>query len=307
MIIKHLEYLSALAREKHFSRAAAACNVSQPTLSAGIKQLEEAVGALVVERGHQYRGLTPEGERVLAWAHRILEDYDSLHQELSAMRGGMLGTIRIGVIPTALPIISLITTPFAKRYPEVTIRILSRTSAEIQRGLDDFELDVGLTYLDSEPLTRVRRLPLYRERYLLFTPRSRELEKRTTITWREAAAFPLCLLTPDMQNRRILDAHFREVGEAPRLRVETNSTIALYSHLRSGQWSSILPHTIMYLIAEMPGIVAIPLAEPDASHSIGLIAAEREPLTPLASAILDSASRLDVSAFANFASTVDQV
>lgn len=305
MIIKHLEYLSALAREKHFSRAAAACNVTQPTLSAGIKQLEEAVGALVVERGHQYRGLTPEGERVLAWAHRILEDHESLHQELSAMRGGMLGTIRIGVIPTALPIISLITTPFAKRYPEVTIRILSRTSAEIQRGLDDFELDIGVTYLDSEPLSRVRRLPLYRERYLLFTPRSSEMDARTTVTWREAAAFPLCLLTPDMQNRRILDAHFREVGESPRLHVETNSTIALYSHLRSGEWSSVLPHTITYLIGEMPGIIAIPLVEPDASHSIGLIAAEREPLTPLASAMLDTASQLDVSVFAEFTSSPD--
>jgi DNA-binding transcriptional LysR family regulator len=307
VIIKHLEYLSALAREKHFSRAAAACNVTQPTLSAGIKQLEEAVGALVVERGHQYRGLTPEGERVLAWAHRILEDYDSLHQELSAMRGGMIGTIRIGVIPTALPIISLITTPFAKLYPEVTIRILSRTSAEIQRGLDEFELDVGLTYLDNEPLTRVRRLPLYRERYLLFTPRSTEMEMRSAVTWREAAAFPLCLLTQDMQNRRILDAHFREAGDLPRLHIETNSTIALYSHLRSGQWSSILPHTIMYLFTEMPGIVAIPLAEPDASHSVGLIAAEREPLTPLASAILDTASRLELSAFSDFSTSASQV
>ena len=131
------------------------------------------------------------------------------------------------------------------------------------------------------------------------------MDARTTVTWREAAAFPLCLLTPDMQNRRILDAHFREVGESPRLHVETNSTIALYSHLRSGEWSSVLPHTITYLIGEMPGIVAIPLVEPDASHSIGLIAAEREPLTPLASAMLDTASQLDVSVFAEFTSSPD--
>jgi DNA-binding transcriptional LysR family regulator len=78
MVIRHLRYLTALAQERHFARAAAICNVTQPTLSAGIKQLEESLGVLIVERGHRFVGLTAEGERVLAWAQRLLVDYESL-------------------------------------------------------------------------------------------------------------------------------------------------------------------------------------------------------------------------------------
>jgi DNA-binding transcriptional LysR family regulator len=262
-------------------------------LSAGIKQLEETFGVLIVERGHRFRGLTPEGERVLEWALRVLSDYDSLSQELSGMRKGLTGKLRIGAIPTTLPITSMLTTPFARLHPGVTITILSRTSIEIQRGMEDFELDVGLTYLDNEPLSRVRTVPLYQEHYLLFTPRNGPLGQRTEITWREAAALPLCLLTPDMQNRRILDGHFRDAGVHPDPIVETNSTITLYSHLRTGEWSTILPQTIVHLIGKMEEVAAIPLTEPAAHHTIGLIAPERDPLPPVARALLDVVQSLD--------------
>jgi DNA-binding transcriptional LysR family regulator len=287
VLLKQLQYLAALAREKHFARAAAACDVTQPTLSAGIKQLEETFGVLIVERGQRFHALTPEGERVLDWALRVLSDYESLSQELSGSRRGLTGKLRIGAIPTTLPVTSLLTTPFAKLHPGVTITIWSRTSIEIQRGLEDFELDIGLTYLDNEPLSRVRTVPLYQERYLLFTPRGGAFDSRSEITWREAAALPLCLLTPDMQNRRILDGHFRDAGVHPDPIVETNSTITLYSHLRSGEWSTILPQTIFHLIGDIVEVRALPLVEPDARHTIGLIAPERDPLPPVARAMLE--------------------
>ena len=145
MITRHLQYLTALARERHFARAAAACNVSQPTLLAGIKQLEESLGVLLVERGQRYVGLTPEGERALAMAQRVLADYDSLKQELSEMREGLVGRLRIGAIPVTLPIVSLLTTPFIERHARTSIVVSSQTSIDIQRGLDDFSLDIGLT------------------------------------------------------------------------------------------------------------------------------------------------------------------
>ena len=287
MLLRQLQYLTALAREKHFARAAAACDVTQPTLSAGIKQLEETFGVLIVERGQRFRSLTAEGELVLEWATRVLSDYDSLAQELSGMRTGLTGKLRIGAIPTTLPITGLITSPFSALHPGVTITLLSLASIEIQRALEDFELDVGLTYLDNEPLSRVRTVPLYQEHYLFFTPRNSPFADRSTVTWREAATLPLCLLTPDMQNRRILDGHFREAGVHPDAIVETNSTITLYSHLRSGNWSTIMPQTIFYLIGEIEEVRAIPLVEPEARHTVGIIAPERDPLPPVARALLE--------------------
>jgi DNA-binding transcriptional LysR family regulator len=171
MVLRHLQYLTALARERHFAQAAAVCYVTQPTLSAGIKQLEESLDVLIVERGQRFLGLTAQGERVLAWAQRVLVDYGSLQQELSEMREGLVGQLRIGAIPVALPMVPLLTAPFATRHERTDIIVLSQTSISIQRGLDEFSLDVGVTYLDNEPLARVRCLPLYQERYVLLTQR----------------------------------------------------------------------------------------------------------------------------------------
>lgn len=294
MIIRHLQYLTALARERHFARAAAVCNVTQSTLSAGIKQLEESLGVLIVERGRRFVGLTEEGEQVLAWAQRVLLDYSGLQQELSEMREGLVGQLRIGAIPVTLPVVPLLTTPFAKRHDRTTIVVRSQTSIEIQRHLDEFELDVGVTYLDNEPLARVRTLPLYEERYVLLTREDGVLRDRTVTTWAEAASLPLCLLTPDMQNRRILDMHFGEAGADIHASVETNSLVTLWSHLRLGHWSTVVPHTFPLLTGDMDGLLAIPLTEPDASHLIGLLASDRDPLPPVARALLDMARKLDV-------------
>jgi DNA-binding transcriptional LysR family regulator len=299
MIIRHLQYLTALAKERHFARAAAACNVTQPTLSAGIKQLEESLGVLLVERGQRYVGLTAEGERALAWAQRVLGDFNGLKQELSEMREGLSGLLRIGAIPVTLPIIALLTTPFAQRHQHTKIVVTSQTSIDIQRGLDDFSLDVGLTYLDNEPLARVRALPLYQERYVLLTGNHSALGGRKVVNWAEAAALPLCLLTPDMQNRRILDMHFHQAGAEVHAVVETNSLITLWSHLRLGNLSTVAPESFLLLLGNLKGLVAVPLTDPDATHLIGLVASARDPLPPVAHALLDAARTLELQAVIN--------
>lgn len=296
MITRHLQYLTALARERHFARAAAACNVSQPTLSAGIKQLEESLGVLLVERGQRYVGLTPEGERALAMAQRVLADYKGLMQELSEMREGLVGQLRIGAIPVTLPIVSLLTTPFIERHGRTTIIVRSQTSIDIQRGLDDFSLDVGLTYLDNEPLSRVQTLPLYLERYVLLAHRDSALGGSDRVSWAQAASQPMCLLTPDMQNRRILDMHFHEAAAEVHTVVETNSLITLWSHVRFGALSTVVPESFLLLLGELDGLVAIPLTEPNAAHLIGIVASDREPLASVAKALLHLARTLDLQA-----------
>jgi len=295
MILRHLEFLTALARERYFARAAASCKVTQSTLSAGIKQMEESLGVLLVERGQRFRGLTPEGDKVLEWAQHVITDYEGLQQNLSEMRQGLVGQLRIAAIPVTLPIISLLTTPFAKCHPRTNMVIRSLTSIEIQRGLDDFSFDIGVTYLDNEPLARVRRFQLYTQRYVLLIRNSNISPNRQSITWSEAATQPLCLLTSDMQNRRILDMHFREAGAEVQAVIETNSLITLWSHLHFGHWSTVVPHSFLPLLGEMTGLIALPLVEPDASHAVGLVASDRDPLPPVARAFLDVAKQFDLN------------
>jgi DNA-binding transcriptional LysR family regulator len=295
MLLKYLQYLTALARERHFARAAASCGVTQPTLSAGIKQLEEQLGLLVVQRGQRFEGLTAAGERVLAWAQRITADAESLEQEASRLRQVLQGRLRIGVVPTALPAIPILASPLAHKYPGVSLTVIADPSVDIQAGLDEFRFEAGITYLDNEPLSRVRGIPLYRERYLLITPAGGPLANRRRVSWQEAALLPLCLLTPDMQNRRIVNGHFADAGATVAPALETNSVFTLCALVRSGYWSSVLPHGFLPLLSGVEGVVILRLDGPTAAHTVGVVVADRDPLQPTATALLDVLQGLDWS------------
>lgn len=292
MLLHNLRYLEALAREQHFARAAKACDVTQPTLSAGIKQLEEELGLLIVQRGQRFHGLTPEGMRVVEWTRRILADVESLEQEASELRAGLVGRLRIGAIPVALPMVSQLTAPFAARHPQVSITITSLTSMEIQRGLDDFTLDAGVTYLDNEPLSHVRTLPLYRERFHLFAPADAPFASKEVATWKEAATLPLCLLTPDMQNRRIVNGLLAQHGVSPQAMIETNSVLTLWAHIRTGKWATILPHPFLDLLGVPEGAKVLPLE--GEGFTIGVVVPDREPMTPSARELLAVAGSIQI-------------
>jgi DNA-binding transcriptional LysR family regulator len=295
MDIRQLQYLAALAREKHFTRAAATCNVTQPTLSGRIRQLELELEVPIVERGQRYRGLTPEGERVLKWAQVILKNWQGMQEELGHLKDhetGLKGRVVLGGIPSALPMIPLLTKKIRTVHPGIDFTVLSHSSEEIIRGLADFSIDVGITYLDNEPIEGLRASPLYIERYCLFVPETHALAKRETVTWREAAREPLCLLTPNMQNRRIIDRAFETADCHPTPRLETNSVINLCSNVRLMGLASIMPQYILEVLGNVSGISAIPLAEPKVEHSVGLVVADRDPLSPLIEALRDAAKLL---------------
>ncbi len=291
-MIDKLDFLLALAREQHFGRAAEACGVTQPTLSAGVKHLEEQLGVLLVNRASRFQGFTPEGERVLGWARRIVGDSRALRQDIEALRRGLTGRLRIAAIPTTLAMVAAVTTPYRARHPNVQFTILSRTSVEILALLENLEIDAGITYLDNEPLGRVTTIPLYRERYRLLTAADAPLGDRASVTWAEVARVPLCLLTPDMQNRRIIDGLLRAAGGLNEPTLESNSMIVLFAHVRTGRWASVMPAKLAETLGLTDTIRAIPIVEPEAMHTIGLVLPEREPMTPLNAALAAEARRV---------------
>jgi DNA-binding transcriptional LysR family regulator len=118
------------------------------------------------------------------------------------------------------------------------------------------------------------------------------LGRREKVTWKEVADIPLCLLTPDMQNRRIIDGLLRKAGADPQPTLVSNSMIVLYSHVRTGQWASIMPMKIAETLGLTDTIRAIPIVEPEAVHSVGLLVPQREPLTPLTAALVAEARRV---------------
>ncbi|GJD50637.1 Hydrogen peroxide-inducible genes activator [Methylobacterium crusticola] len=288
-MIERLEFILALAREQHFGRAALACGVSQQTLSAGVKQLEERLGVLLVQRGSRFQGFTPEGERVLDWARRIVGDTRAMRQEVAALRRGLSGMLRMAAVPTATPMVAALTTPFRARHPAVRFTVQSSTSHEIGRQIANLELDAGLTYLENEPLGRVTTLPLYREQYRLLTAADGIYGGRERVTWAEVGRIPLCLLTPNMQNRRIIDRQLRAAGAEPAPLLESNSMIVLVTHVRTAKWASIMPAALAETFRLTEKVRAVPITDPDVSHTIGLVVPERDPMTPLVAAFLAEA------------------
>jgi DNA-binding transcriptional LysR family regulator len=294
MLLRQLEYLSALWSEGHFGRAARACHVSQPALSAGIRKLETELGVQIVQRGRRFQGFTPEGEQVLRWAQRILAEREELDLMLSSMRGGLSGVLRIGAIPTALSAASLLTTPLHEQHPLVSFSLESMSSREIVTRLNDFDIDGGMTYVDGEPLGAVRVIPLYRERYLLLTPTDSEFAGRDSVTWREAGTAQLCLLTSAMQNRRILDGYFADAGVEVKPVVETDTISAVYAHVASMRLSSVIPHAWLHGFGVPQSARVLPLPLPKRSFHVGLVLAGRGPESMLARALAETARQVDV-------------
>ena len=291
-MLDKLEYLLALARERNFGRAAETCGVTQPTFSAGIKQLEDTLGVMLVQRTSRFLGFTAEGERVLDWARTIVADTRAMRAEVQTLKKGLVGHLRIAAIPTALPMVSALTTPYRAKHPNVKFTILSRTSIDILQMVENLEVDAGLTYIDNEPLGRLRAVPLYNEQYRLLTSADSPLGDRDRVTWAEVGKIPLCLLTPDMQNRRIIDSLLHAAGTRPEPTLESNSMIVLFSHVRTGSWASVMPERLAATLGLTEKLRAIPIVEPEVVHQIGLVVPPREPMTPLVSALLAETSQL---------------
>ncbi len=291
-MIDKLEFMLALAREQNFGKAAETCGVTQPTFSAGIKQLEDTLGVMLVQRSSRFLGFTAEGERVLDWARRIVGDTRAMRQEVDALKRGLVGHLKIAAIPTALAMVSALTTPYRAKHPNVKFTILSRTSIEVLSMLENLEVDAGLTYIDNEPLGKVRLVPLYDEQYRLLTSEDSVLGDRAQVTWAEVAKIPLCLLTPDMQNRRIINRLLRAAGAEPEPTLESNSMIVLFSHVRTGRWASVMPEKLADTLGLTERLRSIPIVEPEAVHRIGLIVPNRDPMTPLAAALVAEAKIL---------------
>ena len=166
-----------------------------------------------------------------------------------------------------------LTTPFREKHPGVTFSILSRTSIEVLSLLGNFDIDAGITYLDNEPLGRVTSVPLYSERYQLITAAGNLYSDRDTVTWAEVSA--TAALPADARHAE--PPHHRPASGRGRREVrptlESNSMIVLFSHIRTGKWSSIMPLNLAETFGFAEPIRAIPIVEPDASHLVGLVAA----------------------------------
>lgn len=286
-----VEYFLALHRERHFGRAAASCNVSQPTLSAGIATLEGQLGKRLIVRDRKYAGLTPEGEAILPWARQLVAAADALEQVAGTAHGPLKGELRLGAIPASMPATGFLVEAIRARFPDLNVQVRALTSRQIERELAAFELDAGVTYLDFEPPAHALAVPLYSERSQLVSAKD-GIAVPERPDWHDLARLPLCLLHQGMQNRRILDAHLAALGLALRPIVTADSYIALLAIVRQGHLCSIMPDNHALLLQGLDWARITPLPETGEANRIGVIVSDRTPMSPLAQSVLAVAREL---------------
>jgi DNA-binding transcriptional LysR family regulator len=290
-----VEYFLALHRERHFGRAAATCNVSQPTLSAGIAMLETQLGRRLIARDRKYAGLTAEGEAILPWAQQLVAAAEALEQAAGDAQGPLKGELRLGAIPASMPATGVLVEAIRARAPELNVRLRALTSRQIERELEAFELDAGVTYLDFEPPARALSVPLYNERSMLVSAEG-GIPVPASPGWDDLASLPLCLLHQGMQNRRILDARIAALGLALQPVVTADSYIALLAIVRQGRLCTIMPDNHAALLDGLSWARVTPLPDRGELNRIGIIVSNRTPMSPLAQTVLTVARQLELPA-----------
>ena len=293
MLFRQLEYFVALAREKHFARAAAACYVSQPALSEAIRKLEHELKVPLVRRGQSFEGLTPEGERLVLWARRILADHDALIHEVTALQTGLTGELRLGVVPGASSTVALLTDPFCAEHPLVRVQLESSLrSADIVARIRRFELDAGIIYPDGVDTEGLSVTTLYEERHVLVAGAELLAGQPDPLTWPDTLELPLCLLNTGMRGRQLLDDALADHGLTPMPRLEADSVVSLLAHVSTGRWASVVPQTWLRTLHPSADVRIVPLADPEVSATVALVTGAAEPGSVLGRALVAAAHTL---------------
>lgn len=298
MLFRQLDYFVALARERHFDRAAEQCCVSPLALTAALTKLEHELDVTLFERKNNFEHLTPAGERLLRWAKRILAEHDAFKAELGALRSGITGTLRLAISPAASTTAALVLSAFSSTHPLVNVEIRSKlATAELYGRLHDSEVDVAITRVSPEHNRDLDLVPMCEERYVLLAPANVLTGEPSTLRWPEVAELPLVLLTPDMQARQVIDAAFAEHDIVIKPQVETDSVASLFVHVAAGDWASIIPHTWLWTTLTVGDIRAIELVDPTASAEIAVATSTKGSVSPLAREFVECAEKLALNEF----------
>ena len=181
MTLQQLEYIIALARHRQFAKAADACGVTQPTLSAMIQKLEEELGAKIFERRKQPVTPTPVGLIILERAEEILQRAQRLKEAVNEAQHSLKGTFSIGILPTIAPyLLPRFLPQLMQTYPDTDVRFIEMKTAEIKRALDQNEIDAGIV-AELEDMDRFSAHTLFYEQFLAYIAESDPLAAKSSI------------------------------------------------------------------------------------------------------------------------------
>lgn len=294
MNLRDLEYFVALAKHKHFGRAAEACHVSQPSLSAQIKKLEETLGILLIERSSRRMMLTEAGEEVLRHAQAILAQTEEIREVGRLASDPLSGRFRLGVIPTIAPyLLPALLPALQAAFPSLQLELYEGQTQTISAQLRRGELDALLLALPLNDDT-FKETELFRERFFVAVPVSHKLAACAHITPRQLRGEHLLLLEDGhcLRDQALEVCALAGASEYQHFRATSLETIR--QMVASGAGITLLPE--MALQKEEPGVKIIPFKPPAPHRSVGFVWRRTSPRQKLMQAMVDTLKKAPLPA-----------
>ena len=273
---RQLRYFDALARHSHFGRAAAACGISQPALSMQIKELEEALGAVLIERGARQVRLTKFGEEAALRVRDILRSVDELGDFARASRDRLAGRLRIGMIPTIAPyLLPTVIETLGRTHPELDIHVREALTSRLIQELAEGRLDAAIVALPvSEPsLTEVS---LFAEDFLLVRPHE---DAGAPVPSRETLREMRLLLLEEGHCFRDQALSFCNMQSSlPREVLDANSLSTLVQMVSAGMGVTLIPEMAVAVETRSASVSLTRFKDPQPARTIGMIWRKTNPM-----------------------------
>ena len=270
MEFRHLRYFLAVADALHFTKAAEGLPVSQPALSAQIKQLEQEVGVPLFDRVGRSVQLTRAGSIFREHAKRALREMELAQVAIAEEEGLQRGTLTVGVVQT----VNAYLTPeivgrFSALHPHVSLKLDELSGPDIEAGVRSGMLEVGIGFVPAGS-ERIDSQPLFEEDFMLIVSPRHRLAARRQVTLAALADEPLVLLPDIFCTRRLLDASFDQAGIFPKVVVEMNSIEGILATVKTSTLATVLPRLSLGLEGN-DGLRGIPLRNPTPRRGVGLL------------------------------------
>ena len=276
MNLRQLRYFDALAHHSHFGRAAAACAISQPALSMQIKELEETLGAVLVERGARQVRLTKFGEEAALRVRDILLLIDELGELAQASRDRLSGRLRIGMIPTIAPyLLPILMENLTRTHPEVDIYVREALTSKLIQELAEGRLDTAIVALPiSEP--SFTEVALFAENFLLVRPR--EDTGKPVPSSKMLREMRLLLLEEGHCFRDQALSFCNMKSALPRDMLDASSLSTLVQMVSAGMGVTLIPEMATAVEARSASVSVARFKNPQPSRTIGMIWRKKSPL-----------------------------
>jgi LysR family hydrogen peroxide-inducible transcriptional activator len=269
--LRQLQYAVAVAEAKNFRRAAALCHVAQPSLSAQLAALEDALGVRLFERDRRRVLVTPAGDEVLLRARRILVETDDLLEAAKRATDPLAGTLRIGVIPTISPyLLPAVVPAIRKRFPKLEVLWIEDKTSTLVEKLQGGQLDGALLALEAE-IGELEREVVARDPFLLAAPRGHAMARsRNPVRVSEMRQAPVLLLD-DGHCFREQALSYCSAARADELDFRATSLSTLTQMVAAGAGVTLLPALAVPTEARRSDVVVRELAAPVPHRTIAMV------------------------------------